>query len=343
MDLEILDPIDYPGWDELLLSSGDDSFFHSSSWASVLKQSYGYKPVYLSRIEEDRLILLMPMMEIASVLTGKRGVSLPFTDHCNPLAPDIVSLGKLVKSAIDYGSRAKWASVEMRIAGDLISGAASVESYLTHAIDLDRSEPELFSRLNESNRRNIRKGLKDGVSIVFDRTRESLEAFYRLHCRTRRRHGLPPQPFVFFRNVRDHVLSKDRGMIISALCSGDVIGSAVFFHFGKKAIFKYGASDGRFLGHRPNNLVIWEAIKWYQRRGFKNLSLGRTEPDNLGLLRFKRLWGAAESVIRYYRYDLKKTGRGRFLKKSNLPSKLFSGTPVGVLRLIGRLFYKHIG
>ena len=106
---------------------------------------------------------------------------------------------------------------------------------------------------------------------------------------------------------------------------------------------KYGASDGKFLGHRPNNLVLWEAIRCYQQQGYENLGLGRTEPDNLGLLRFKRLWGAKESMIRYYRFDLKKIERGRLLKKSKLLSELFARTPVGVLRLIGRLFYRHIG
>ena len=343
MDLVSLDPRDYPGWDDLLLGNGGGSFFHSSNWANVLNRSYGYRPTYLSGIEEDRLILLMPIMEISSVLTGNRGISLPFTDHCDPIAPDNDSLHELVKAAIDHGSQAKWAYFEMRTTASLVHEGDSAEFYLTHDIELDHSEPTLFSSLGESNRRNIRKALRDGVSIVIDQTHDSLDAFYRLHCQTRRRHGLPPQPFVFFRNIRDHVLSKNRGMIITAHYAGDVIASAIFFHFGKKAILKYGASDGKFLGHRPNNLVLWEAIRCYQQQGYENLGLGRTEPDNLGLLRFKRLWGAKESMIRYYRFDLKKIERGRLLKKSKLLSELFARTPVGVLRLIGRLFYRHIG
>ena len=201
----------------------------------------------------------------------------------------------------------------------------------------------LFQGLKGSNRRNIRKALKDGVSIVFDGTRESLEAFYGLHCSTRKRHGLPPQPFAFFRNIRDHVLAKGLGTIVSAHYNGHVIASAVFFHFGKRAIFKYGASDGYFLCHRPNNLIMWETMKWYRGQGFKNLNLGRTESDNRGLLQFKRSWGGTESVIQYYRYDLRKTRLVRLHKNSDHPNRLFARAPVGVLRLVGRLFYKHIG
>jgi hypothetical protein len=35
MNLEIIDPIKYPGWDELLLASDDHSFFHTSAWARI--------------------------------------------------------------------------------------------------------------------------------------------------------------------------------------------------------------------------------------------------------------------------------------------------------------------
>ena len=30
---------------------------------------------------------MIPLMEVSSFLTGKRAVSLPFTDYCEPLAP----------------------------------------------------------------------------------------------------------------------------------------------------------------------------------------------------------------------------------------------------------------
>ena len=144
MDLEILNPVNYPGWDELLLRSGDDSFFHTSGWAKVLMESYGYKPLYYSRIEKGEFLLLMPLMEITSILTGKRGVSLPFTDHCDPLAPDTLSQADLVKAVIDYGRRSNWAYAEMRITGDLVKGATFSESFLTHDINLERSEPDAF-------------------------------------------------------------------------------------------------------------------------------------------------------------------------------------------------------
>jgi lipid II:glycine glycyltransferase (peptidoglycan interpeptide bridge formation enzyme) len=225
----------------------------------------------------------------------------------------------------------------------LIQGATPSESYLTHDLDLGRSESEILSGLSENHRRNIKKAAKDGLTVRLERSRESLDDFYRLHCRTRKRHGLPPQPLSFFKNILNHVLSRDLGVIVSALFSGKVIASSMFFHFGANAIFKYGASDTGFLSHRPNNLVMWEAVKWFKGRGAKSLNLGRTEVDNQGLRRFKLSWGTSESALNYHRYNLERGAFSRTTPRGDRPKKLFALIPVGMLRLMGRLFYKHIG
>ena len=93
MDIQIINPIEYEGWDDLLLSTQDYSFFHSSAWAKVLKEAYHYSPTYFTIFDNGNLKALVPVMQVDSFLTGKRGVSLPFTDYsdavlCNGLAFD---------------------------------------------------------------------------------------------------------------------------------------------------------------------------------------------------------------------------------------------------------------
>jgi hypothetical protein len=83
--LDRLNPLTIPDWDALVLNTPGTGFFHTSAWCRVLSESYGYKPVYFAEIEGDRFRTLVPMMEIDSFLTGKRGVSLPFTDYCDPI------------------------------------------------------------------------------------------------------------------------------------------------------------------------------------------------------------------------------------------------------------------
>ena len=83
--VQIVDPLAIPDWDALVMSLPGHSFFHSSAWARVLEQTYGYKPIYFAKVENGKLSGLLPMMEVDSWLTGKRCVSLPFSDQCKLL------------------------------------------------------------------------------------------------------------------------------------------------------------------------------------------------------------------------------------------------------------------
>src|SRR3989304_5876328 len=95
--LKIINPLDYPEWDKLVLSTRDYSFFHSSAWARVLHESYGYKPLYFTLIDDGRLLSLMACMEIKSVLTGKRGVP--------PSGP---VYGMTTATPVMYGCGSQW-------------------------------------------------------------------------------------------------------------------------------------------------------------------------------------------------------------------------------------------
>ena len=80
--MEILNPLQTPNWDNLLEATAGATFFHTSSWARVLIESYHYEPLYWANIENKKFTDLIPVMHINSILTGKRGVALPFTDFC---------------------------------------------------------------------------------------------------------------------------------------------------------------------------------------------------------------------------------------------------------------------
>jgi len=344
MAVQLLNPRNDPAWDALLLRSGDNSFFHTAGWARVLEESYGFKPLYIARSEGGQLSLLMPMMEVPSLFRGRRGVCLPFTDRCAPLALEPGTVVDAVRESIDYGKKQGWRSIEWRDDNFGPLGASASNTYLTHEITLRKSETELFGGLRAGNRRNVRKALRGGVSVRIERSEKALKSFYRLNCLTRKRHGLPPQPYIFFKKVHEYIFSLDLGRIFSAHFAGRVIAAAVFFNFGNEALFKYGASEMDRRRLRPNNLIMWEALKWHNQRDFARLSLGRTEPRDLGLLRYKRAWGGEERPLRYFRYDL---GKDDYL--SGLPTEgdslrhLLSKTPSWISRILGRLFYRHFG
>lgn len=344
MAIIVVDPIEYPDWDRRVLGGPDYSFFHSSAWAKTLVASYGFRPAYIVVPEEDRFALMMPLMEVNSRLTGRRGVSLPFTDQCRPSVVHEELFAQAVRTAVRHGEERGWRYIEWRDAGRFDDLLPASELFHVHDVDLAKAGPDLFRSLSDNNRRNIKKAQREGVAVSVRTSLGSIEEFYRLNLITRKRHGLPPQPHAFFRNVYEHVLVRDHGIVVSASHQGRVVAASVFFHFGKRAIYKYGASELTYQHLRPNNLVMWEAMTWYGARGFETLSLGRTEMDNPGLLQFKRTWGGEERLARYHRYDLRKREYVPLRSPASARfESLFSRMPACVLRLVGRSFYKHAG
>src|SRR5437899_6057879 len=100
--MRILDPVNDPGWDHVVALHRDASCFHTSAWAKVLHQSYSHRPFYLHFSCGRRLAALLPLMEVRSPLTGRRGVCLPFSDACEPLMLDLDMVGLVRYLCLHY-------------------------------------------------------------------------------------------------------------------------------------------------------------------------------------------------------------------------------------------------
>ncbi len=281
-------------------------------------------------------------MEVNSFLTGKRGVSLPFTDYCQPILSDKTDFQEIIDDLITYGKKAGWKYIEWRGGEAYFQDMTPSSFYYGHTLDLTDNEQDLLSSFRSSTKRNIKKAISEGVNVEICNSMESVRAFYRVNCITRKHHGLPPQPFLFFKKIFDHVISKGHGLLVLATYAKRVIAGAVYFHIGNKAIYKYGASDKKYQRLRPNNLVMWEAIKWFARKDLRTLSFGRTDPENEGLLQFKRGWGTMEHTIRYYKYDLAKKAFIEKDKTLKTSYGLFKKMPSPLLKLAGSLLYRHV-
>ncbi len=343
-EVKIVNPLEYPSWDNLLLPHDNSSFFHSSRWARLLAETYDYRPIYFALFDGSGLSALVPVMEVKSFLTGKRGVSLPFTDYCEPLAAGEQQFRRLFGALAEYGRLAGWKHIEFRGGSDFFCGVPPSSSSYGHALDLSKGEDSIFSGLRDSTKRNIKKARREGVQVLMETSAYAVDEFYGLNCLTRKIHGLPPQPYGFFRGLFTNIIDKGSGFVALASYKGKIVAGAVFLHSGGKAIYKYGASDRAYGFLRANNLVMWEAISWYAKNGYSQLCLGRTEPGNSGLRQFKAGWGASERTINYYRYDLGKKAFVRTpLSVSGTHNAIFRRMPAPLLRAAGAIMYRHMG
>lgn len=343
MKVAVVNPLNVPAWNDTVLTCGNGTIFHSANWAKLITETYGYHPTYFTLSDQGTFIGCLPVMEVNSLLTGRRGVCLSFSDYCGAVVKGSADFMSLFNSILELGRMSDWRYVEFR-GEEFLTDQLPSKVYAHHVVELTKDEKVMYSNLRESTARNIRKAAKEGVAVSTCRTLQSVREFYRLHCLTRKRHGLPPQPSRFFEKLYEHVISQGFGFTALARKGQVPVAGVICLHFGRNAIYKYGASDASYQHLRANNLVLWEAIRKCASDGLGSFSLGRTELNNEGLMTFKNGWGANSTILNYYRYDFLTS---RFVRdherNMTVYRELLRRLPVNVLKMIGKVLYPHIG
>jgi len=343
LQMRIVNPLGEPGWDHVVALHRDACCFHTSAWAKVLHQTYNHQPFYLQFSRGHRLVALIPLMEVRSLFTGRRGVCLPFSDACEPLIfhPDATTL--VTDQLVRFARERRWRHLEIRGGKSLQLAARPAARFYGHTLDLCSGAEDLTTRFASPVRRAIRKAERSGVSALVVRNRQAVNEFYQLHVQTRRHHGLPPQPASFFLNIYEHIVRPGLGFIVVARHGSHPIAAAIFFRFGKHALYKYGASDKRFQEFRANNLVMWHGIQALAYAGAEKLHFGRTDCENDGLRRFKLSWDTEEETLDYFRVD--PSGRECLAPArpdSGFHKKIFGRLPLAFNRLAGSMIYPHL-
>jgi CelD/BcsL family acetyltransferase involved in cellulose biosynthesis len=344
--MELIDPLVNGEWDELVATHPDATIFHGSAWARVLHRSYGHRPTYLRFFQAGQTEALVPLMEVSSRLTGRRGVCLPFSDFCGPLYFPEADVPSVLDRLETLAGQRKWKHLELRAVlpgGVAGSSSASPITYYGHDLKLRRDTESLWQGCSASVRRALRKARRGGLKGETSRSPEAFRAFLRLHARTRRRHGLPPQPDSFFRAIFEEIIEPGLGFVALARKDSQAVAASVFFHFGDKGLYKFGASDETQWELRPNQVAMWEGICSLATRGIKRLHFGRTGPHQDGLRQFKKSWGAEEGVIGYTQFNTrKKLWQPVAAEPGGFHQTVFGHLPLTLNRLAGAIIYPHL-
>src|SRR5689334_19011211 len=90
-------PLEDPRWTKFVDEHPRSSAFHTAGWLEALRRTYDYEPIALTTSPPDAdLQNAVVFCRVNSWLTGRRLVSLPFSDHCNPLVRDQADLDSLI-------------------------------------------------------------------------------------------------------------------------------------------------------------------------------------------------------------------------------------------------------
>ncbi len=346
MQLYSLDPLSDRRWDDLAASHPRSSAFHQIGWLKALAKTYGYRTLALTSTPPGKpLTDGLAFCEVKSWITGSRLVSLPFTDHAEPLTEANLTGFELADWMRAECREHNWRYVEFRpVCGEIYSNESLTQSqsFWLHTLNLAPSTERLFRNLHRSCiQRRIRHAERQKLAYEKSSSLDLLDEFYDLMMMTRRRFRLLPQPKAWFRNLM--TCMNRTAEIRLARKDGKAIAAILTLRHRGTIIYKYGCSDEIFhhLGAMP--FLFWRLIEENKADGVEEIDFGRTDADNHGLVRFKDRFGSVRRKLNYFRYAEKETERSAV--KVGLPATgvFFSALPDALSSRAGQLVYRHIG
>lgn len=342
MTVESIDPRTDARWTAFVTSHPGSLIFHHPLWMKTIEDAYGYRQASLACVEGGTIVGVLPMLEIRSRLTGKRAVSLPFSDYSALLTTVDAAAGALLDECERLRASRGWKYVEFR--GNGLSGSwGESAEYMLHRVPLGPDPLAVFKAFDKKGNALSAKKFEKSEGRIERRTdMDAMREFMRLNYETRKKHGVPPQPDAFFESFQRNLLANSLGFVSLARLGDQTIAASVFLHYHGMMYHKYNASDEQHLLIRPNQGLLWDAMRWGCENGYSMMDLGRSDLGGEGLIKYKRGWGSEESRIAYSRLPAPAPAvPGR--KGTDVFAPVLRMLPMPVFKWIGKILYEHVG
>ncbi len=340
---------DDPRWLDFIKSRPESHIFHHPNWIKNLMEVYGYAGFFLALLDEQgRIRAGLPMMEVNSPLTGKRWVSVPFSDHCAPLYEDEAALEELTNNLLTLSTQKNIPRIELRWPypqrPQIYCEVQNV--WHTRQLDPDADPETLFEGLSKKIRKFVRSSINRGVRVELGTSEADMRCFYPLMVQTRRQHGVPVQPWRYFDGLQKNLLEKGLGFILHAYHEDTCLSSIVALHWQKTLTIKYIGSlkqkEEDLRKFLPGYLLEWETIRWACENHYTTIDIGRSGLQDTGLRDYKNRWGYQEQPLAYCSIGSKMSNltTGTLMRLMN---DIIRHSPTFVCRATGELFYRHFG
>jgi CelD/BcsL family acetyltransferase involved in cellulose biosynthesis len=342
-EIHIVDPCTSSEWMEFISSHPDAGIFHHPAWMTMLRDIYGYRMFAVCLKNGEKICAGIPFADVRSIITGRRWVSLPFSDYCAPLFSR--ENPQSMETLIHYLREQQETiipKIEIRWRVCTEQKVHSANNFVLHTLALEADSEALFRRLDKQAVRNrVAKTQRGGVVVRECSSLDEFHDFYSLQLLTRKRLGVPAQPKYFFDAVWKYIIEPGLGYALVSYNDSTPIGGGVFLKFGSTVYYKYAAADWEYKNMHPNHAYIWEAMRRSCGEGYRVFDFGRSEVCNRGLRQFKAGWGTVEQPLWYTTIA---DHEPKVCSKSKLDivtSFVIRNSPPVVCKLTGQLLYRH--
>ncbi|EHP89554.1 GNAT family N-acetyltransferase [Methanotorris formicicus] len=157
----------------------------------------------------------------------------------------------------------------------------------TVVIDLRKDIDTIYKSLKKGHKYNIKKTIKEGciVNVILDPSPEDIDNFMLCYNEMLRRNESPKKYYFTKDFIKDH-FNYLEALLITIEHNNRCIGASIFIK-GKNILHYYLSGSFKIKGVYPNDLIIWEAIKYGKKNNFKYLFLGGGRGSNDSLFKYK--------------------------------------------------------
>ena len=170
----LMDVLHEPSWDRMVAVHPRATVFHSRGWLEALERTYGYRAVALCFPSSGGDVAnAFVFGVVSSRLTGNRLVSLPFSDHCDPLVSEPWELRHLLEAlpaaAPGLARRSRYTECrpvtpELECVFEETDGWGVSRRYLFHELDLTGGSSQVYEGFHKDCvQRKIRKAEREGL------------------------------------------------------------------------------------------------------------------------------------------------------------------------------------
>ncbi|MCK4307992.1 GNAT family N-acetyltransferase [candidate division WOR-3 bacterium] len=293
--------IDPAEWNSLL-NSKNAFVFNTLEWTNVWNLSYeDAHPLFLvTKINGFQSAI--PFIEIKK-FGFKSYYSMPYSDYGAILLNSQLSSSCNLQSAFAKLAHGNWGMLSF---SDFHEEAKGLESLgfkkldsVTHILSLAKDSQALWNQSISSTRRQfVRQSQQKDVKISLVESESQVRECYKMLEDTAKRHNKKASrfPLKFYLNIFN-IMGKFLRWTI-AIQDNQPIANIINFIYKDTITYWDGGSYTHALQYRPNDALIWDAIKWGCNNNYKYYDL-RGSPTP-GLAKFKQEWGAKEKHYPFY-------------------------------------------
>lgn len=298
-------------WFEFVQKHDRGNIFQLAYMFEIYNNTENYEPFVYCLYEEMKIIGLM-----VGATISYRGINSSFTLRNvitgGPLVQD--NNQDLIKILLDdYNSSIsrKILFTEIRnMHSQLVENEAyqatsfKFTSHLNFLIDLTKTRDELWSSVNRSKRKGVKKAEKAGITFVeidID-DRISLMKCYAVIQDVYNRAKLPLPNFEHFLKASKNSNENNKLKIFAVKYNSDIIGARFALIFKDYIYGWYAGSFSKFYKYSPNEFLAWKTLEWGQENGFRIFDYGGAGKPNkpYGVRDFKSKFGG--ELMNFGRY-----------------------------------------